>query len=235
MSTLWRWLVTQTRDSKPFFFAFATVCAVVPGAIGYCVMQFTNSSNEQLESQLRRNARPDTLLLEMKGKATANKYGLKEDGEGNVMKGEGHVVEAMPRHEVHNWGLEGSGILLEKINIGYALNYIRKQRLLYSLLMALLEITGAHGSRNEMEIHGKKKARHCHTTFSLHQAKAKVDLMMGKVNKERLGEYLGELQRKEDTNDRYIAALKGETLTRNPYMRIQPVISPSGSEVDNGR
>ncbi|XP_024985402.1 uncharacterized protein LOC112520999 isoform X2 [Cynara cardunculus var. scolymus] len=114
MSTLWRWLVTQTRDSKPFFFAFATVCAVVPGAIGYCVMQFTNSSNEQLESQLRRNARPDTL---------------------------------------------GSGILLEKINIGYALNYIRKQRLLYSLLMALLEITGAHGSRNEMEIHGKKKAR----------------------------------------------------------------------------
>lgn len=47
--------------------------------------------------------------------------------------------------------------------------------------------------------------------------------MMGKVNQERLAEYLGELQRKEDTNDRYVAALKGQTLTRNPYVRIQPV------------
>jgi hypothetical protein len=28
---------------------------------------------------------------------------------------------------------------------------------------------------------------------------------MGKVNRERLAEYLGELQRKEDTNDRYVA------------------------------
>lgn len=47
--------------------------------------------------------------------------------------------------------------------------------------------------------------------------------MMGKVNRERLAEYLGELQRKEDTNDRYVAALRGETLTRNPYQRIQAV------------
>lgn len=61
-SSSWRWIVRQTRDSKPFFFAFATVCGVVPGAIGYCVMQLTNSSNEQLESELRRNARPDTLV-----------------------------------------------------------------------------------------------------------------------------------------------------------------------------
>jgi len=47
--------------------------------------------------------------------------------------------------------------------------------------------------------------------------------MMGQVNRERLAEYLGEIQRKEDTNDRYVAALRGETLTRNPYVRIQPV------------
>lgn len=47
--------------------------------------------------------------------------------------------------------------------------------------------------------------------------------MMGQVNKERLAEYLGELQRKEDTNDRYVAALRGETLTRKPYVRIQPI------------
>ncbi|KAG9143893.1 hypothetical protein Leryth_016089 [Lithospermum erythrorhizon] len=41
--------------------------------------------------------------------------------------------------------------------------------------------------------------------------------MMGRANKERLAEYLGELQRKEDTNDRYVAALRGETFTRKPY------------------
>ena len=50
-----------------------------------------------------------------------------------------------------------------------------------------------------------------------------VNQMMAKVNQERLAEYLGELQRKEDTNDRYVAALRGETLTRNPYQRIQPI------------
>ncbi|KAL6567603.1 hypothetical protein OROGR_001271 [Orobanche gracilis] len=115
-SQTWRWLVTKTRDSRPFFLTFATVCGVVPGIIGYCVMQLTNSKNPELEAKLRQTARPETL-------------------------------------------------------------------------------------------------------------------MMGKVNQERLAEYLGELKRKEDTNDRYIAALKGETLTRNPYVRVQPVPSSSGSDV----
>lgn len=107
-SETWRWIVRKTRDSKPFFLAFATVCGVVPGVIGYCVMQATNSRNQQLEAHLRQNARPESR-------------------------------------------------------------------------------------------------------------------MMGQVNRERLAEYLGELQRKEDTNDRYVAALKGETLTRKPYVRIQPI------------
>ncbi|KAH9676939.1 hypothetical protein KPL71_025213 [Citrus sinensis] len=84
------------------------VCGVVPGVVGYCVMQATNSRNPQLEAELRRTARPDSL-------------------------------------------------------------------------------------------------------------------MMGQVNRERLAEYLGELQRKEDTNDRYVAALRGETLIRKPYERIQPI------------
>ncbi|KAK4398776.1 UNVERIFIED_CONTAM: hypothetical protein Sradi_6024600 [Sesamum radiatum] len=114
-SQTWRWLVTKTRDSKPFFFAFATVCGVVPGVIGYCVMQLTSSRNPELEAKLRQSARPESM-------------------------------------------------------------------------------------------------------------------MMGRVNQERLAEYLGELQRKEDTNDRYVAALRGETLTRNPYVRIQPVAKPSDSE-----
>ncbi|KAJ0099036.1 hypothetical protein Patl1_19787 [Pistacia atlantica] len=116
-SETWRWLVRKSRDSKPFFFAFATVCGVVPGVIGYCVMQLTNSRNPQLEAQLRQTARPDSL-------------------------------------------------------------------------------------------------------------------MMGKVNQERLAEYLGELQRKEDTNDRYVAALRGETLTRKPYVRIQPIRKENTTEAD---
>lgn len=62
-----------------------------------------------------------------------------------------------------------------------------------------------------------------------------VNQLMGKVNKERLGEFLGELQRKEDTNDRYVAALKGETLTRNPYVRIQPITSPTTTQADIGK
>ncbi|KAG0475726.1 hypothetical protein HPP92_015412 [Vanilla planifolia] len=104
----WRWLVRRTRDSKRFFFAFATACSVVPVVIGYGVMQLTNSRSEQVEAQLRKNARPESL-------------------------------------------------------------------------------------------------------------------MMAQVNRERLTEFLGELERKEDTNDRYVAALRGETLTRKPYQRIQPV------------
>ncbi|KAL6975034.1 hypothetical protein U1Q18_023828 [Sarracenia purpurea var. burkii] len=116
-SDTWRWLVRKTRDSKPFFLVFATVCGIVPAVIGYGVMQLTSSRNEQLEAQLRRNARSDSL-------------------------------------------------------------------------------------------------------------------MMGKVNKDRLAEYLGELQRKEDTNDRYVAALKGETLTRKPYVRIQTIPTESSSKVN---
>lgn len=57
--------------------------------------------------------------------------------------------------------------------------------------------------------------------------------MMGKVNQERLAEYLGELQRKENTNDRYVAALRGETLTRKPYQRIQLISKQNIEEAKN--
>lgn len=58
----WRWLVRRTRDSKPFFFTFAALCGVVPGVIGYGVMQLTSSRNEQLEAHLRSTARPETAV-----------------------------------------------------------------------------------------------------------------------------------------------------------------------------
>ncbi|KAM3278984.1 hypothetical protein ACQJBY_046339 [Aegilops geniculata] len=114
-SRAWRWLVGRTRDSKPFFFTFAALCGVVPGVVGYGVMQLTSSRNDQLEAHLRSNARPETT-------------------------------------------------------------------------------------------------------------------MMGQVNRERLAEFLGEIQRKENTNDRYVAALKGETLTRKRYERIQPVPQQAAQE-----
>ncbi|URE41697.1 hypothetical protein MUK42_12943 [Musa troglodytarum] len=61
-SATWRWLVRRTRDSKPFFFTFATVCGIVPGVIGYCVMQLTSSRDEQLETHLRQTARPESAV-----------------------------------------------------------------------------------------------------------------------------------------------------------------------------
>ena len=61
-SESWRWIVTKTRDSKPFFFTFAMVCGVIPGIVGYGVMQVTNSRNEKLESHLRNNSRPETRV-----------------------------------------------------------------------------------------------------------------------------------------------------------------------------
>ncbi|AQK71089.1 hypothetical protein Zm00014a_009305 [Zea mays] len=124
----WRWLVRRTRDSKPFFFTFAALCGVVPGVIGYGVMQLTGSRNEQLEAHLRSTARPETTMF---------------------------TFVTIP------W------------------------------------------SPPTDETRGKQ--------------------MMGQVNRERLAEFLGELQRKEDTNDRYVAALRGETLTRKRYERIQPL------------
>jgi hypothetical protein len=62
-SGTWRWLVKRTKESKPFFIGFATICGVVPGVIGYGVMQFTNTRNPELEARLRQNARPDSLVL----------------------------------------------------------------------------------------------------------------------------------------------------------------------------
>lgn len=63
--------------------------------------------------------------------------------------------------------------------------------------------------------------------------------MVGRVNKERLGQLLGEIQRKENTEDRYAAALRGETLTGPPGARVRggagtsmlPPGAPSSSQI----
>lgn len=61
----WRWLVRRTRDSKPFFFTFAALCGVVPGVIGFCVMQATNTRSDELESHLRRTSRPESNVTSL--------------------------------------------------------------------------------------------------------------------------------------------------------------------------
>jgi hypothetical protein len=45
--------VRRTKESKLFFLAFATICGIVLGAIGYGVMQVTNMHNPELEAYLR--------------------------------------------------------------------------------------------------------------------------------------------------------------------------------------
>lgn len=64
-SESWRRIVAKSRDSKPFFFTFAMVCGVIPGIVGYGVMQVTNSRNDKLESHLRKNSRPETRVCSL--------------------------------------------------------------------------------------------------------------------------------------------------------------------------
>ena len=45
--------------------------------------------------------------------------------------------------------------------------------------------------------------------------------LMARVNKERLGQFLKEIKSKENTEDRYVAALRGETLTGTPGARVR--------------
>eukprot|EP00850_Spirogloea_muscicola_P020393 SM000214S06787 [mRNA] locus=s214:110642:111589:+ [translate_table: standard] len=56
-------------------------------------------------------------------------------------------------------------------------------------------------------------------------AKSRPDAKaLAKVNSERLGQFLDEIKHKEDTDDRYKAALRGETLTGTPTSRMRGVI-----------
>ncbi|CAM6021245.1 unnamed protein product [Sphagnum balticum] len=105
-SATWRWIVASSKASKAFYATFAGVCLVVPWMLGHAVMSTTNRSQLELNEELRRRARDDSLAV-------------------------------------------------------------------------------------------------------------------GRVNKERLQQLLHEIQHKEDTEDRYAAALRGETLTGTPGARIR--------------
>ncbi|XP_024367457.1 uncharacterized protein [Physcomitrium patens] len=105
-SGTWRWVVMNSKYNKGFFFAFTTLCFMGSWALGEAVMRTTNMSQISLDEELRRRARPDSM-------------------------------------------------------------------------------------------------------------------MVGQVNKDRLRQLLEEVQRKENTEDRYAAALRGETLTGTPGARVR--------------
>lgn len=105
-SGTWRWVVMNSKYNKGFFLAFTSLCFVGSWALGEAVMRTTNLTQTELDEELRKRSRSDSM-------------------------------------------------------------------------------------------------------------------MVGRVNKERLGQLLGEIQRKENTEDRYAAALRGETLTGPPGARVR--------------
>eukprot|EP00252_Welwitschia_mirabilis_P019949 TRINITY_DN4765_c0_g1_i1.p1 TRINITY_DN4765_c0_g1~~TRINITY_DN4765_c0_g1_i1.p1 ORF type:complete len:127 (+),score=4.72 TRINITY_DN4765_c0_g1_i1:147-527(+) len=68
---------------------------------------------------------------------------------------------------------------------------------------------------------------------NLRKNASETSLTSANVNNSWLQEYLGELQRKEDTNDRYVAALRGEILVRKPIPRIQPSPNDKSESVNS--
>jgi hypothetical protein len=62
-SATWRWIVASSKTSKAFYATFAGVCLVVPWVLGHAVMSTTNRSQLELNEELRRRARDDSLVL----------------------------------------------------------------------------------------------------------------------------------------------------------------------------
>ncbi len=63
-SSTWRWIVASSKASKAFYATFAGVCLVVPWVLGHAVMSTTNRSQLELNEELRRRARDDSLVLQ---------------------------------------------------------------------------------------------------------------------------------------------------------------------------
>ncbi|URE11011.1 hypothetical protein MUK42_21896 [Musa troglodytarum] len=203
-SETWRWLVRKTRDSKRFFFAFATVCGVVSGVIGCCVMQLTNTRNEQLEAHLRHSARPEYTVT------FVNRYF-------NFS-----FVNLSCSTQISSVLRENSWIFGARTEAGF----LQKQPLSVGVVRNVLITTAVGCRRHDSCDNGNDE---CGGSIVVVAVTTTV-MMMGQINQERLAEFLGELQRNEDTNDRYIAALRGETLTRKPYVRIQPLQKENNEE-----
>ncbi len=55
--------MASTKASKAFYATFAGVCLVVPWMLGHAVMSTTNRSQLELNEELRRRARDDSLVL----------------------------------------------------------------------------------------------------------------------------------------------------------------------------
>ncbi|KAL3578906.1 hypothetical protein D5086_020410 [Populus alba] len=147
-----------------------------------------------------------------------SRYIKRKSGSGvKLLKGASSSIELQTGMKVHGSDLRVTALDTWVSSSLISVSYPRVKIAPKSWVM----VNKYHPFHLQMEVHVDK---FCLLEF--------LNQMMGKVNRERLAVYLGELQRKEDTNDRYVAALRGETFTRNPYARIQSIPKRNNTEAD---
>jgi hypothetical protein len=61
-SGTWRWVVMNSKHSRGFFLAFTSLSLMGAWALGEAVMRTTNLSQTQLDEELRKRARSDSMV-----------------------------------------------------------------------------------------------------------------------------------------------------------------------------
>ncbi|KAJ7544887.1 hypothetical protein O6H91_09G097700 [Diphasiastrum complanatum] len=62
-SKTWRWIVASSRASTRVFVAFAGLCVVMPWAMGHAIKWATDRNTENLQRDLLRSGREDSLAI----------------------------------------------------------------------------------------------------------------------------------------------------------------------------
>lgn len=61
-SGTWRWIVINSKRSKGFFLGFTSLCLMGSWVLGEAVMSATNLSPSQLDEELRKRGREDSMV-----------------------------------------------------------------------------------------------------------------------------------------------------------------------------
>lgn len=61
-SGTWRWIVINSKQSKGFFLGFTSLCLMGSWVLGEAVMSATNLSPSQLDEELRKRGREDSMV-----------------------------------------------------------------------------------------------------------------------------------------------------------------------------
>lgn len=61
-SGTWRWIVMNSKQSKGFFLGFTSLCLMGSWVLGEAVMSATNLSPSQLDEELRKRGREDSMV-----------------------------------------------------------------------------------------------------------------------------------------------------------------------------